>query len=60
MYKQPSSANKVHLMQKIFNLKMAEGCSFISHLSEFNTIAHQLVAANNKFDDEVQALLIMS
>ena len=38
MYKQPSSVNKRYLMKKIFNLKMAEGCSFMLHLSELNMI----------------------
>lgn len=60
MYEQPSAANKVHLMKKLFNLSMAEGVSFMSHLSEFNTIVDQLMSVEIKFDDEVQALLILS
>lgn len=60
MYEQPSAANKVHLMKKLFNLSMAEGVSFMSHLSEFNTIVDQLTSVDIKFDDEVQALLILS
>lgn len=44
MYKQPSGASKVHLMKKLFNLSMLEGVSFITHLSEFNTIVDQLAS----------------
>ena len=33
MYEQPSVANKVHMMKNLFNLSMAEGVSFMSHLS---------------------------
>ena len=53
MYEQLSAANKVHLMKKLFNLKMAEGCSFTSHLSEFNMIA-DLISVGIMFDDEVK------
>ena len=60
MYEQPSAANKVHLMKKLFNLSMAEGVSFMSHLSEFNMIVDQLTSVDIEFDDEVQALLILS
>ena len=60
MYKQPSSVNKIYLMKKLFNLKMAEGCSFTSHLSEFNMIVDQLTSASIMFSDEVQALIILS
>ena len=60
MYEQPSSANKVHLMKMLFNLKMIERCSFMSHPSEFNMIVEQLTSIGIMFDDEVQALLILS
>lgn len=60
MYEQPSAANKVHLMKKLFNFEMPEGGSFMKHLSEFNTIVDQLISVGIKFDDEVQALLILS
>ncbi|OAE25312.1 hypothetical protein AXG93_4620s1260 [Marchantia polymorpha subsp. ruderalis] len=45
MYDQPSARNKV---------------SFMTHLSEFNTIVDQLASVAITFDDEVQAFLIMS
>jgi len=60
MYEQPSAVNKVHLMKKLFNLSLAEGVSFMSHLSEFNMIVDQLTSVDIMFDDEVQALLILS
>ena len=36
MYEKPSANNKVHLMKKLFNLKMAENASVAQHLNEFN------------------------
>jgi len=61
MYEQLSTAaNKVHLMKKLFNLKIEEGCSFTSHPSVFNMIVNQLTSIGIMFDDEVQALLILS
>ena len=60
MYEQPSAANKVHLMKKLFNLTMPEGVSFMSHLSEFNATVDQLLSVDISFSDEVQALLILS
>ena len=40
MYEKPSANNKVHLMKKLFNLKMAENASVTQHLNEFNTITN--------------------
>ena len=60
MYEQLSAANNINLMKKLFNLKMTEGCSFTSHLSKFNMIVNQLISVGIIFDDEVQALLIIS
>ena len=40
MYKKLSANNKVHLMNKLFNLKMAENASVAQHLNEFNTITN--------------------
>ena len=38
MYEKPSVNNKVYLMKKLFNLKMAENASVAQHLNEFKTI----------------------
>ena len=52
MYEKPSANNKVHLMKKLFNLKMAENASVAQHLNEFNTITNQLSSVEIDFDDE--------
>jgi hypothetical protein len=38
MCEKSSANNKVHLMKKLFNLKMVEETSVAQHLNEFNTI----------------------
>ena len=40
IYEKLSANNKVHLMKKLFNLKMAENASMAQHLNEFNTITN--------------------
>ena len=35
MYEKSSANNKVHLMKKLFNLKMAENASVAQHLNDF-------------------------
>jgi hypothetical protein len=42
MYEKSSTNNKMHLMKKLFNLKMSEEASVAQHLNEFNTIINQL------------------
>ena len=51
MYEKPSANNKVYLMKKLFNLKMAEGTLVTQHLNEFNTITNQLSSVEIDFDD---------
>ena len=41
MYEKSPANNKVHLMKKLFNLKMAENALVAQHLNEFNTITNQ-------------------
>ena len=43
MFEKSSVNNKVHLMKKLFNLKMVENASVAQHLNEFNTITNQLL-----------------
>ena len=38
IYKKPSTSNKVYLMKKLFNLKMADDAIVAEHLNNFNTI----------------------
>ncbi|MCO5569011.1 hypothetical protein L7F22_022717 [Adiantum nelumboides] len=37
LYEKPSASNKVFLMKRLFNLKMAENRSIAEHLNQFNT-----------------------
>ena len=60
MYEKPSAAKKVHLMRRLFNLKMAEGASVAQHLNELNTVTTQLSSVEIEFDDEVRALILLS
>ena len=60
MYEKPSVNNKVHLMKKLFNLKMAENASVVQHLNEFNTITNQLSSVEIDFNDEIRALIILA
>ena len=36
LYEKPSASNKVFLMKRLFNMKMAEGGSIADHLNDFN------------------------
>ena len=60
MYEKPSANNKVHLMKKLFNLKMAENASVTQHLNEFNTITNQLLSVEIDFDDEIRVLIVLA
>ena len=60
MYEKPSANNKVHLMKKLFNLKMVEGTPMAQHLNEFNTITNQLSSVEIDFDDEIRALIVLA
>ena len=60
MYEKPSANNKVHLIKKLFSLKMVENASVAQHLKEFNTITNQFSFAEIDFDDEIRALIILA
>ena len=60
MYEKLSANNKVHLMKKLFNLKMVENASMAQHLNEFNTITNQLLSIEIDFDDEIRALIVLA
>ena len=60
MYEKPSVNNKVHLIKKLFNLKMAKNASVAQHLNEFNTITNQLSPVEIDFDDEIHALIVLA
>ena len=60
MYEKLSANNKMHLMKKLFNLKMAEGTAVAQHLNEFNTITNQLSSVEIEFDVEICALIVLT
>ena len=60
MFEKPSAANKVHLMRRLFNLKMSESAGVANHLNEFNLITTQLASVDINFEDEVKALILLS
>jgi hypothetical protein len=60
MYEKSSTNNKVHLMKKLFNLKMAKGASVAHYLNKFNTITNQLSSVDINFDDEICALIVLA
>nr|KYP42874.1 Retrovirus-related Pol polyprotein from transposon TNT 1-94 [Cajanus cajan] len=60
MYEKPSASNKVHLMRRLFNLRMTEGASVAQHLNELNIVTTQLSSVGIEFDDEVRALILLS
>ena len=60
MYEKPSANNKVHLIKKLINLKMAENASIAQHLNEFNTITNQLSSVEIDFDNEIRALVVLT
>ncbi|KAI3767934.1 hypothetical protein L2E82_18363 [Cichorium intybus] len=60
MYEKPSASNKVFLIRQLVNLKMMEGSSATDHINEFNSILSRLISVDIKFEDEVQALLLLS
>ena len=60
MYEKPSTNNKVHLIKKLFNLKMAKNALVAQHLNEFNTITNQLSFVEIDFADEIHALIVLA
>ena len=60
MYEKPSAANKIFLIRELVNTKMKEGSSVTEHINSLNSILARLLSVGIKFDDEVQALLLLS
>ena len=60
MYEKPVANNKVHLMKKLFNLKMAQNALVAQHPNEFNTITNQLSFVEIDFDVEIYALIVLA
>ncbi|TNV99285.1 hypothetical protein C5H24_12350, partial [Xylella fastidiosa] len=60
MYQSKTSRNKALLMRRLVNLKLRVGDSVAGHSSEFQNLVNQLSNVGLKFDDELQALLLLS
>ena len=60
IYEKLLANNKVHLIKKLFNLKMAENALVAQHLNEFNTITNQPSSVEIDFDDEIRALIVLA
>ncbi|VFQ74176.1 unnamed protein product [Cuscuta campestris] len=60
MYEKPSAANKVFLIRELVNTRMKNGTSVTEHINKLNSILARLLSVGIKFDDEVQALLLLS
>ncbi|VFQ69560.1 unnamed protein product [Cuscuta campestris] len=62
MYEKPSAANKVFLIRELRagEYKDEEGTLVTEHINKLNSILARLASVGIKFDDEVQALLLLS
>ncbi|VFQ95516.1 unnamed protein product [Cuscuta campestris] len=60
MYEKPSAANKVFLIRELVNTRMKNGTSVTEHINKLNSILARLLSVGIKFDDKVQALLLLS
>jgi len=60
MYEKPSTANKVFLIRELVNTRMNEDSSVTEHINKMNLILARLTSVGIKFDDEFQALLLLS
>ncbi|VFQ85739.1 unnamed protein product [Cuscuta campestris] len=60
MYEKPSAANKIFLIGELVNTRIKEGTLVTEHINKLNSILARLLSVDIKFDDEVQALLLLS
>ena len=60
IYEKPSASNKVDLIRLLFATRLKEGDCLTDHVNEFNSILSRLSSVDIKFDDELQALLLIS
>ena len=59
-YEKPFASNKVHLMRRLFNLKMVDNTRVFDHVNEFNGIISHLSSVEINFDVEILALILLS
>ncbi|GFS34643.1 hypothetical protein Acr_00g0035090 [Actinidia rufa] len=60
MYQAKTSRNKALLMRRLVNLKLQRETKVAEHTSEFQSLVNQLTSVDLQFDDEMQALLLLS
>lgn len=60
MYQSKTSRNKALMMRRLVNLKLRSGNTIAGHTSEFQNMVNQLASVDLKFDDEIQALFLLS
>ncbi|GFZ08239.1 hypothetical protein Acr_20g0000470 [Actinidia rufa] len=60
MYQSKTSRNKALLMRRLVNLKLQREITVAEHTSEFQSLVNQLTSVDLQFDDEMQALLLLS
>ncbi|GFY95794.1 hypothetical protein Acr_11g0001000 [Actinidia rufa] len=60
MYQEKTSRNKALLMRRLVNLKLQKETTVAEHTSEFQNLVNQLTSVDLQFDDEMQALLLLS
>ncbi|GFZ09911.1 hypothetical protein Acr_21g0005100 [Actinidia rufa] len=60
MYQAKTYRNKALLMRRLVNLKLQRETIVAEHTSEFQSLVNQLTSVDLQFDDEMQALLLLS
>ena len=60
MYQAQTSQNKALLMRRLMNLNLKKWTTVAEHTNEFQNLVNQLVSGYLQFEDETQALLLLS
>ncbi|BAT86052.1 hypothetical protein VIGAN_04366600, partial [Vigna angularis var. angularis] len=60
MIQKKTPRNKAHLVRRLVKLEYTDDQNMIEHLNTFKGIVNQLMKADMKIDDELQALLLLS
>ncbi|VFQ85776.1 unnamed protein product [Cuscuta campestris] len=56
----PSAGNRVFLMRELFMMRMNEGSTVADHINEVNSILSRLSSVGMKFNDNTQAMILLS
>jgi hypothetical protein len=60
MYERKTTMNKVSVINRLVKLEYRDGSSVIEHLNFFQCYVNQVSTVKMNFEDEVQALLLLS